>query len=124
MSKKPQVTEKPTTPKKPIQPKTPGVPAAVAALTPKELKAAAALYAKTNQKSLSRKGVQARQRVAQENLNAITAYVAKHSPTTNASIARALNLPPRRVAHYIQTLTRRGTVTATGWAQSRRYFKT
>ncbi len=95
----------------------------VASLTDEQLKSAAALYAKKNQKSLSSKGVQARQATAAKNLSAITTYVANHSPTSGASIARALNLPPRRVQHYMQILTHNGTVTATGWAQSRKYSK-
>lgn len=98
-------------------------PPAVAALTESELKFAAALYAKRNQRTLSQAGVKARQATASRNLHAITKYISKHSPTTNASIARALNLPPRRVQHYMQILTKNGTVTATGWAQSRKYFK-
>ena len=92
-------------------------------LTDTQLKEASALWAKKNQRQLSQKGVQARQAVAKKNLADITAFIVTHSPASNRTIARALNLPPRRVSHYIQILTKNGTVKATGWAQSRQYFK-
>jgi DNA-binding IclR family transcriptional regulator len=49
------------------------------------------------------------------------AFISSHSPASNRTIARALNLPPRRVQHYMQLLTHRGSVTATGWGVSREY---
>lgn len=106
------------------QPPAPPVPVFdVNSLTDEQLKAASALYAKKNQKVLSQKGVEKRQAVAKENIQNITSFIASHSPANNRTIARALNLPPRRVQHYMQILTKNGTVTATGWGASRQYFK-
>lgn len=92
-------------------------------LSDEQLRLASALYAKKNQKALSQKGVEKRQAVAKENIQNITSFIASHSPASNRTIARALNLPPRRVQHYMQILTHNGTVTATGWGASRQYFK-
>ncbi len=100
-----------------------GTPPAVANLTDEELKIASALYAKKNQKVLSQQGVAKRQAVAAQNIAEIKKFINSHSPASNQTIARALNLPPRRVQHYMRILTHNGTVTATGWAQSRRYHK-
>jgi hypothetical protein len=72
----------------------------ISQLTNEQLKAAASLYAKKNQATLSRKGVEARQAVAQKNVSDILAFISSHSPASNRTIARALNLPPRRVQHY------------------------
>ena len=95
----------------------------ISKLSADQLKSAAALHAKRNQKSISSAGVKARQATARKNIAAIIAYVNGHSPTNGASIARALNMRPRRVQHYMQILVKNGTVTATGWAQSRKYYK-
>jgi len=95
----------------------------VGTLSDTDLKAAASLYARKNQKALSQKGVEKRQAIAKENLSNIKAFISSHSPANNRTIARALNLPPRRVQHYMQILTHNGTVTATGWGASREYFK-
>ncbi|MDO8265529.1 MAG: hypothetical protein Q7T41_01145 [Candidatus Saccharibacteria bacterium] len=92
-------------------------------LSDDQLRQASALYAKKNQKALSQKGVEKRQAVAKQNIQNITAFIGGHSPASNRTIARALNLPPRRVQHYMQILTHNGTVTATGWGASRQYFK-
>ena len=93
----------------------------VQSLTDEQLKLASSLYAKKYQSVLSRKGVEARQAIAQKNITDITAYVRSHSPANNRTIARALNLPPRRVQHYMQQLTHEGVVVATGWGISREY---
>lgn len=93
----------------------------ISQLSDEQLKAAAALYAKKNQSVLSRKGVEARQAVAQKNISEILTFIKTHSPASNRTIARALNLPPRRVQHYMQVLTHRGSVMATGWGVSREY---
>ncbi len=92
-------------------------------LSDEQLRLASALYAKKNQKALSQKGVEKRQAIASQNISEITAFIGAHSPASNRTIARALNLPPRRVQHYMQILTHNGTVTATGWGASREYFK-
>jgi hypothetical protein len=121
---KPQISEPPPAPDPPsttYQP-PPTIDADVVhSLTDEQLKLAAALYAKKNQSVLSRKGVEARQAVAQKNIADILAFVRAHSPANNRTIARALNLPPRRVQHYMQLLTHRGDVVATGWGLSREY---
>lgn len=93
----------------------------VQSLTDEQLKLASSLYAKKYQSVLSRKGVEARQAIAQKNITDITAFVRSHSPANNRTIARALNLPPRRVQHYMQQLTHEGVVVATGWGISREY---
>lgn len=108
----------------PAPPVTPPPPAAeidISQLSDAQLKAAASLYAKKNQASLSRQGVEARQAVAQKNVSDILAFISSHSPASNRTIARALNLPPRRVQHYMQLLTHRGDVAASGWGVSREY---
>ncbi len=94
----------------------------VAQLTDEELRLAAALYAKKNQRVITQKAIEKRRAVATQNIANVTAYVHAHSPTSNAAVARALNLPPRRVAHYMQILVRNGTFGASGWGVSRRYF--
>ena len=93
----------------------------VQSLTDEQLKLASSLYAKKHQKALSRKGVEARQAIAQKNIASIRSFIAHHSPANNRTIARALNLPPRRVQHYMQQLTHEGVVVATGWGISREY---
>jgi predicted transcriptional regulator len=93
----------------------------VQSLTDEQLKLASSLYARKHQSVLSRKGVEARQAIAQKNITDITAFVRSHSPANNRTIARALNLPPRRVQHYMQQLTHEGVVMATGWGISREY---
>ena len=93
----------------------------VASLTDSQLKAAASLYAKKNQKALSLKGVEARRALAHKNITAILDFTSHHSTANNRTIARALNLPPRRVQHYMQQLTHRGDVIASGWGISREY---
>lgn len=95
----------------------------ISTLSNEQLKAAAALYAKQNQASLSRKGVEKRQAIAKENIANITQFIQSHTPASNRTIARALNLPPRRVQHYMQILTHNGSVRAEGWGASRQYFK-
>ncbi len=93
----------------------------VSQLSDEQLKAAAALYAKKNQKALSLKGVEARRALAHKNITAILDFMSHHSTANNRTIARALNLPPRRVQHYMQQLTHWGDVIATGWGISREY---
>ncbi len=111
------------TPPMPAPPPATRTPIDINTLTPEELKAAAALWAKQNQRTLSQKGVQKRRAVAEENIHNIAQFVTKHSPANNRTISRALNLPPRRVQHYMQLLTKRGVISASGWGISREYHK-
>lgn len=91
-------------------------------LSDEQLKAAAALWAKKNQRTLSQLGVKQRQTTAAQNMADIKKFIANHSPASNRTIARALNLPPKTVQYYMQLLTKQGFVRAEGWAVSRRYF--
>lgn len=129
---KPKTTP-PSTPEHHVEPKASVVPQKesvkpasapvfdVNQLSDEQLKAAAALFAKKNQKALSRKGVEARQALAHKNITAILDFMSHNSPANNRTIARALNLPPRRVQHYMQQLTHGGEVIASGWGISREY---
>jgi hypothetical protein len=58
----------------------------VQSLTDEQLKLASSLYAKKHQKALSRKGVEARQAIAQKNIASIRSFIAHHSQRTIAPL--------------------------------------
>jgi len=122
---------KPATKKTPNDVKTPTAaatpktlqPIDVTKLSDAELKAAATLYTKRNQKSISAKGVAKRKQIMQENIQEILAYLAIDSGAPLPRIAKIINVSPGTTSSYLRRLIADNKVQATGWGSTRRYFK-
>ncbi len=94
----------------------------VASLTEDQLKAAATLYIKKNQKLLSQKGVAKRKQTMELNLREIVDFLSHNNGSPLPRIAHRTNITSGTTSKYLRQLIASGKVTATGWGKTRLYF--